>query len=212
MKKRLITWLAGLSVIVATASLLAGCDEMQKPPKQTEPSTQTDTNKEADTEAHVHAFGSWTVATAATCTESGTEVRTCPCGEKEERPLSALGHSFVNEVCTRCGAQYSEGLEFTSNGDGTCYVSGIGTCTDTDIRIPLVSPQGDSVTGIGAYAFRDCDGLTSINIPDSVTNICAYAFHYCKGLTSINIPDSVTSIGAYAFYNTGYYSDNSNWE
>lgn len=235
MKKKLITWLAGLSVIIVTASLLAGCDEMQEPPKQTEPSTQTDTDKETDTEAHVHAFGSWTVATAATCTKGGTEVRTCPCGEKEERPLSALGHSFANEVCTQCGAQYSAGLDFTSNGDGTCYVSGIGACTDTDIRIPLVSPQGDSVTGIskqafygytgltavtipdsvtsiGEGAFEYCEGLTSINIPDSVTSIGESAFEYCKNLTSITIPDSVTSISSNAFSGTGYYNDTSNWE
>ena len=32
-----------------------------------------------------------------------------------------------------------QGLSFTSNGDGTCYVSGIGSCTDTDIVIPSVS-------------------------------------------------------------------------
>ena len=33
-------------------------------------------------------------------------------------------------------------LEFVSNGDGTCYVAGIGTCTDTDIVIPSTSPEG----------------------------------------------------------------------
>ena len=42
--------------------------------------------------------------------------------------------------------KYSEGLKFTSNGDGTCSVSGIGTCTDTEIVIPPVSPMGDAVT------------------------------------------------------------------
>ena len=47
----------------------------------------------------------------------------------------------------------SEGLEFTSNGDGTCYVAGIGECTDTDIVIPEVSPTGDVVIAIGTYAF-----------------------------------------------------------
>ena len=30
---------------------------------------------------------------------------------------------------------HSEGLEFTSNGDGTCYVSGIGSCKDKIIKI-----------------------------------------------------------------------------
>ncbi|MBQ7172779.1 MAG: leucine-rich repeat domain-containing protein [Clostridia bacterium] len=94
---------------------------------------------------------------------------------------------------------YSEGLEFVSNGDGTCYVAGIGTCTDTDIRIPPVSPEGDSVTSIGYRAFRDCKALTSITIPNSVTSIGYYAFQYCTSLTSIEIPDSVTSIGSSVF-------------
>ena len=46
-------------------------------------------------------------------------------------------------------------LTFTSNGDGTCYVESIGTCTDTDVVIPSVSPDGDRVTGIAELAFYE---------------------------------------------------------
>ena len=95
--------------------------------------------------------------------------------------------------------KYSEGLAFTSNGDGTCYVSGIGTCTDTDVVIPPVSPDRDEVTSIGDWAFSNCYSLTSIVIPDSVTSIGKGAFAYCDSFTSIVIPDSVTSIGEWAF-------------
>ena len=94
---------------------------------------------------------------------------------------------------------YSEGLEFVSNGDSTCYVKGIGTCTDTDIRIPPVSPANDSVTSIGNYAFDGCSSLTSIVIPDSVTSIGWGAFTGCSELTSIEIPNSVTNIDEHAF-------------
>lgn len=93
----------------------------------------------------------------------------------------------------------SKGLEFVSNGDGTCSVSGIGTCTDTDIEIPSVY-NGDVVKRIGSLAFSECTSLTSITIPDSVTSIGSFAFDGCKGLTTITIPDSVTSIGESAFY------------
>ena len=56
-----------------------------------------------------------------------------------------------------------------------------------------------NVTSIGKYAFRNCDSVTSINIPESVTSIGDYAFRGCVGLTSVTIPNSVTSIGKYAF-------------
>ena len=55
------------------------------------------------------------------------------------------------------------------------------------------------VIAIGALAFRDCSGLTSVTIPESVTSIGADAFQDCSGLTSITIPESVTSIGEAAF-------------
>ena len=58
----------------------------------------------------------------------------------------------------------------------------------------------NDVTGIGKYAFEECNDLTSITIPNSVTSIGDGAFSRCSGLTSITIPNSVTSIGNYAFY------------
>ena len=135
---------------------------------------------------------------------------------------------------TAFAAEASEGLEFISRGDGTCYVNSIGTCTDTDVIIPSVSPEGDlvtyigdafkdcthltsitipnSVTSIGATAFWNCTKLTSITIPNSVISIGENAFYNCRRLTSITIPDSVTSIEEDAFSNTGYYNNTSNWE
>ena len=90
-------------------------------------------------------------------------------------------------------------LSFTSNGDGTCYVSGIGTYTDLDVVIPPTSPEGDTVISIGDMGFTSCTNITSVTIPDSVTSIGDYAFSNCDSLTSVTIPDSVTSIGNYAF-------------
>ena len=92
----------------------------------------------------------------------------------------------------------SEGLEYSDNGDGTYTVTGIGTCTDTDIVIPEYH-NGGKVTAIGDFAFFDCENLVSVEIPDSVTSIGNYAFRYCISLESIVIPDSVTSIGDSAF-------------
>ena len=58
---------------------------------------------------------------------------------------------------------------------------------------------GNSVTSIGSSAFRDCSSLTSVNIGNSVTSIGERAFYECRGLTSVTIGNSVTSIGEGAF-------------
>jgi hypothetical protein len=43
------------------------------------------------------------------------------------------------------------------------------------------------VTGIGAFAFTNCSGLTNITIPNSITNIGFCAFANGSNLTSINV-------------------------
>ncbi len=93
----------------------------------------------------------------------------------------------------------SAGLSYTSNGDGTCYVSGIGSCTDTDIIVPIKSPAGDDVVGIGANAFRYDASITSVILDTGITYIGQRAFDSCPNLTEITIPPTLTSIGLYAF-------------
>ena len=102
------------------------------------------------------------------------------CGAEVSRAYNTIvapGHSYKDGACTECGAiKPANGLEFTSNGDGTCYVSGIGTCTDTAIVIPDRSPGGELVVGIGGSAFYGCSSVTSVTIPPSVKSIGVYAF------------------------------------
>ena len=62
-----------------------------------------------------------------------------------------------------------ESLAFGSNGDGTCYVRGVGTCTDSDIIIPSTSPEGDTVTAIQTRAFQNCESITGVTIPNIPT-------------------------------------------
>ena len=94
---------------------------------------------------------------------------------------------------------YSEGLEFMSYGDGTCFLRDIGSCTDTDIVVPPTSPEGDIIIGVGNRAFSFCADITSITLPNSVTTIGSYAFEACKSLKSIAISENLTTIGEYAF-------------
>ena len=143
-------------------------------------------------------------AVAATCTKTGlTEGKHCSvCGEVfVEQTVVPAGHDFdENGDCQRCDRYESWDLEFISNGDGTCYVSGSDKCTDTKVVIPEVSPAGDIVTGIGYRAFYNCTTLTGIEIPATVTSIGDFAFADCTELTSIELPAGVTSIGEGAFF------------
>lgn len=56
-----------------------------------------------------HSYGSWVTTKAATCTESGTQTRTCSdCGSKDTQTISSTGHSYVNHsavsaTCTSSG-------------------------------------------------------------------------------------------------------------
>ena len=165
-------------------------------------------------------------AVAPTCTDHGytAGMRCTECGMMvvEQEVVPAKGHTPGEWIidkepelgiegskqteCTVCGATieetvemlYSQGLTFASNGDGTCFVIGIGTCTDTTLVIPPVN-NGESVTSIGNYAFANRSGLISVIIPDSVKRIDIYAFYGCSNLTSIIIPSSVTDTSIYSF-------------
>ena len=113
--------------------------------------------------------------------------------DEDEESIESVTETIKNEK------SYSEGLEFVSRGDGTAILTGIGTCTDTNIMIPPTTPAGDSVAEIGDYAFAENYEVISIEVPDTVTTIGPFAFVQCSNLTSVSIPDSVTIITSGVF-------------
>lgn len=78
-------------------------------------------------------------------------------------------------------------LDFTSNGNGTCTVSGIGTCLDASVIIPAYAPNGDTVTAIAPRAFYGCPTVTAIHIPATVAFIGNLAFADCKSLAFVSV-------------------------
>ena len=171
------------------------------------------TVKDIDSKLH-HSYTEQIVsdeylAVPATCNKKATYYYSCKCGATGIETFeygSTTDHNFVNGRCTYCGKEQeaSKGLAFTLLNDGTYEVSGIGSCTDTEIVIPSVY-NDKPVTFIGEHAFSGYN-LTSVIIPDTVTTIGWGAFESCSELISVTIPGSVTTIGYVAFGGSGLTS------
>ena len=149
-------------------------------------------------------------AKAATCTESGwDEYKTCKnCSYTTYIEIPAKGHTEVvdpavaatrtedglteGKHCSECDlilipqqktfATGSLGLAYSVNTDGkTCVVTGIGTCTDVELIIPKVSPNGYLVVGVGDSAFKN-NNFTSVALSDNITIIGEKSFFNCTKL------------------------------
>lgn len=75
---------------------------------------------------------------------------------------------------------------------GGCFVTSIGEngCSSSkaiSIQLP------DTITHIGSYAFKNCDLLTSINIPKDVVNMGENPFIGCPNLHTIELQPSNTN-------------------
>lgn len=170
------------------------------------------------------------VTTPATCTTDGEKDYTATVTFNNQTytdvktvTVEKTGHSISGNSCVYCGQPASEGLAMVLISEGEYTVSGIGTCTDTEILIPttyngmpVVSVEAsaflnntaitsvvlpDSITSIGENAFNGCESLTSVTFGKNsqLSSIGPGAFNYCYSLESITIPESVTSIGSEAF-------------
>ena len=54
-------------------------------------------------------------------------------------------------------------------------------------------------TSIGEWAYHECAGLVSMEIPDGTKEICGWAFCDCVNLRSVSLPSSLFWIGDGAF-------------
>ena len=88
----------------------------------------------------------------------------------------------------------SEGLAY-SVVENEIWITGIGSCTDTDLVIPD-RIDGKPVTKIEVDAFHGNENITSVYIPDTVQDIGQGAFYLCKNLTSVTFarPTAWTTI------------------
>ena len=167
-------------------------------------------------------------AVAPTCTEPGqTEGKYCSVCHTvlvAQEPVAAVGHAYVDGVCTVCGVigiMVEDGLEFSLSVDGSYYSVSALTSGRTEVNIPaslheipvreiagsafadradLESVQiSDGIQSIGDFAFVNCSALKSVSLGEGLLSVGASAFEDCVSLSEIEIPKSVVSIGKAAF-------------
>ncbi len=104
----------------------------------------------------------------------------------------------------------SAGLQVTEdryNNKTAWYVTGLGTCTETDIVIPNVY-DGHRVIGVKAIAYQAqntqaLENVKSVRLPEGLERLEAYygygAFEGLSGLESVTFSSTVKEIGAFSF-------------
>ena len=176
-----------LVLILAVACVLSACNQSSSPSVETTSTTPEETTPAVTTPQET--------TPEETTPEETTLEETTP----EETTPEKTTPEVPDEPFTP-----SVGLAYEVNEDGeTCTITGIGTCTDTDIYIGG-SIDGYKVTSIGDQAFYRCTSLTSVTIGDSVKSIGYEAvFAACSSLTSIVVDKDNT---AYQSINGNLYS------
>ena len=90
MKKRYLTAIIAVVLSVVMLFNFTACSE--------------NSNETADA-CPPHTYAEWVIDIQATCTAAGSRHHTCSkCGYTEEDDIAALGHDYVDGVCSRCSA------------------------------------------------------------------------------------------------------------
>ena len=129
-----------------------------------------------------------------------TEVSAATQAPPEQEPPQAETQAPTEQApesgSTVTDKTYSEGLYFRSNGDGTCALAGMGSCTAACILIPPKSPAGDTVTEILPHALAGSI-VGSVEIPETVQTLTAASFAGCERLAYVRVAAGSTHLLEY---------------
>ena len=82
---------------------------------------------------------------------------------------------------------YTEGLEFRVESHGEATLIGMGTATDTVLRIPPKDPSGHPVTMIASGAFKGNTAITEVVLPASIYAVLSESFADCTSLERVTV-------------------------
>ena len=120
----------------------------------------------------------------------------------------ALESVSIPDSVTSVGANPFAGCdaleEIVISAGNTCLETQDGVLFTKDgsrlVRFPAYKEESEysvpeGIKSIDAYAFEECDGLSSVKLPDSVTSIGEKAFAGCDRLSTVRLPPELTEIG-----------------
>ena len=118
--------------------------------------------------------------------EKGDEVVDVPTKEDSGTNTVVPSNPNADNVVEDEGEKaYKDGMELTVNEYGGY------TVTDYDGKAASIAiPEtynGKTITKIGAWAFKDCTGITSVFVPSGVTVIDTGAFYGCSSLNELKV-------------------------
>ncbi len=108
---------------------------------------------------HVHNYTA--AVTAPTCTAKGYTTHTCSCGDSYiDSYTNALGHSYTNGVCTRCGAAEPK------SEDGSIIVSTAKARAGSNVTVDISLKDNPGVSAITLAIAYDTDKLELVGHED----------------------------------------------
>ncbi len=149
--------------------------------------------------------------TPPTCTTEGMEEFTCSaCGDFYSVPVAATGHSYVNGVCTSCGAGHAA-------VDTTILINhNLNLASDISINFAVRTDLLTSYDSyylevrVPVYTGNSLESYRTVQIKPVLNGM--YYYFTLTGMTAIQIGDEVQAVlhmtkgGAEYISNTDYYS------
>ena len=113
------------------------------------------------TDPDYHAHNYTGVVTAPTCTAQGYTTYTCTCGDSYVGSYTnALGHSYANGVCDRCGAAEPK------SEDGSIIVSTAKARAGSNVTVDISLKDNPGVSAITLAIAYDTDKLELVSYED----------------------------------------------
>lgn len=184
MKKLFLLIISSLLVLSLCASLLS-CSTEQSPEELSGVESELESG-ELEGEEHLSPETATVIFPDAETSET-EHVTEAPTEASTTAPTETETEEITTEIESESETEPPVSLKYTSYGNGTCAVSGIGNYTDVYVIIPEKSPEGDVVTAIETKAFYENTSIKAIQIPSTVMIVGKMAFGGCSSLIYISV-------------------------